>query len=164
MQRVVVLSDTHLRASRPRRLPDAVWAVIADCQLVLHAGDVVDASLLDAFDARQVPYRAVLGNNDHTLRDALPERAQFDIEQVRIAMVHDSGATKGRAPRLRRWFPDAQIVVFGHSHTPCNEWHDGQLLFNPGSPTERRREPTHTFGVIEIEAGRVVKNEIRPTE
>ena len=98
------------------------------------------------------------------LRDVLPERVQFDIEQVRVAMVHDSGATKGRPARLRKWFPDAQIVVFGHSHTPCNEWHDGQLLFNPGSPTERRREPMHTFGVIEIDAGRVVRNEIRPTE
>ena len=164
MQRVVVLSDTHLRAGRTRQLPDAVWAAIADCQLVLHAGDVVDASLLDALDGRHVPYRAVLGNNDLTLRDTLPERAQFDIEEVRVAMVHDSGATKGRAARLRKWFPEAQIVVFGHSHTPYNEWHDGQLLFNPGSPTERRREPMHTFGVIEIDAGRVVKNEIRPTE
>ena len=164
MQRIVVLSDTHLRASRPRRLPDTVWAAIADCQLVLHAGDVVDASLLDALNEQQVPYRAVLGNNDHTLGDALPERDQFDIEQVRVAMVHDSGATKGRPARLRRWFPDAQIVVFGHSHTPCNEWHDGQLLFNPGSPTERRRQPAHTYGVIEIDGGRVVTNEIRPTE
>ena len=159
-----MLSDTHLRAGRPRRLPETVWAAIADCQLVLHAGDVVNAALLDSLDARHVPYHAVLGNNDDTLRDALPERVQFDIEQVRVAMVHDSGATKGRPARLRKWFPDAQIVVFGHSHTPCNEWHDGQLLFNPGSPTERRREPVHTFGVIDVDAGRVVRNEIRPTE
>ena len=164
MQRIVVLSDTHLRDGRPRRLPDTVWAAIADCQLVLHAGDVVDASLLDALGKQHVPYRAVLGNNDHTLGDSLPERTQFDIEQVRVAMVHDSGATKGRPARLRKWFPDAQIVVFGHSHTPCNEWHDGQLLFNPGSPTERRRQPEHTYGVIEIDGGRVLTNEIRPTE
>ena len=163
MQRVVVLSDTHLRAGRPRQLPDTVWAAIADSHLVLHAGDVVDASLLEALDARQVSYRVVLGNNDLALRDSLPERLEFDIEQVRVAMVHDSGATNGRAARLRRWFPDAQIVVFGHSHTPCNEWHDGQLLFNPGSSSERRQQPVHTFGVIEIDAGRVTKNEIRPT-
>ena len=121
-------------------------------------------SLLDAFDARHVPYRAVLGNNDLTLRDTLPERLEFDVEGVRIAMVHESGATKGRPARLRKWFPDAQVVVFGHSHTPCNEWHDGQLLFNPGSPTERRQQPTRTFGVIELDAGRVTRNEIRPTE
>ena len=162
--RVVVLADTHLRVGRARQLPDSVWAAIADSQLVLHAGDVVDASLLDALKARQVPYRVVLGNNDLTLRDSLPERLELDVEQVRVAMVHDSGATNGRAARLRKWFPDAQIVVFGHSHTPCNEWHDGQLLFNPGSPTERRRQPTRTFGVIELDAGRVTKSEIRPTE
>ena len=163
MLRVVVLADTHLRAGRFRQLPDTVWAAIAGCQLVLHAGDVVDASLLDALDAAQVPYRAVLGNNDVTLRDTLPERIQLELDQVRIAMVHDGGATKGRAARLRRWFPDAQLVVFGHSHTPCNEWHDGQLLFNPGSPTERRRQPSHTFGVLELDEGRVTKNEIKPT-
>ncbi|MEO5842605.1 MAG: metallophosphoesterase family protein [Acidimicrobiales bacterium] len=164
MLRVVVLSDTHLRAGRPRHLSDDVWAAIADSQLVLHAGDVVDASLLAEFDTRRVPYRAVLGNNDLTLRDTVPERAQFDIDGVRVAMVHDSGTTKGRPARLRKWFPDALIVVFGHSHTPVNEWHDGQLLFNPGSPTERRQQPTRTFGVIEIDAGRVTSAEIKPTE
>jgi putative phosphoesterase len=161
---MVVLADTHLRAGRPRQLSDAVWAAVDDCQLVLHAGDVVDGSLLDAFAERHVPYRAVLGNNDLTLRDALPERLEFDVEGVRIAMIHESGATKGRPARLRRWFPDAQVVVFGHSHAPCNEWHDGQLLFNPGSPTERRQQPARTFGVIEIDAGRVTSSEIRPTE
>jgi putative phosphoesterase len=162
--RIVVLSDTHLRAGRPRQLSEAVWAAIADSDLVLHAGDVVDASLLAEFDARHVPFRAVLGNNDLTLRDTLPERVEFDLEQGRVAMVHDSGATKGRAARLHRWFPDAQVVVFGHSHTPVNEWHDGQLLFNPGSPTERRQQPTRTFGVIELDAGRVTSAEIKPTE
>jgi putative phosphoesterase len=141
-----------------------VWAAIAESDLVLHAGDVVDASLFAALHAQHVPYRAVLGNNDLTLRDTLPERVEFDLEQVRVAMVHDSGATKGRAARLHRWFPDAQVVVFGHSHTPVNEWHDGQLLFNPGSPTERRQQPTRTFGVIELDAGRVTSAEIKPTE
>ena len=159
-----MLADTHLRAGRPRQLPDAVWSAIADCQLVLHAGDVVDGSLLDALDARQVPYRAVLGNNDLTLHDVLPQRLEFDRDGVHVAMVHDSGATKGRPSRLRRWFPDAQVVVFGHSHAPCNEWHDGQLLFNPGSPTERRQQPARTFGVIELDAGRVTKHEIKPLE
>ncbi|MEO8697004.1 MAG: metallophosphoesterase family protein [Acidimicrobiales bacterium] len=164
MRRVVVLSDTHLRAGRSRQLSDGVWAAIAASDLVLHAGDVVDASLLAELDTRHVPYRAVLGNNDLTLRDTLPERLEFALEEVRVAMVHDSGPTKGRAARLRKWFPDAQIVVFGHSHTPVNEWHDGQLLFNPGSPTERRQQPTRTFGVIELDAGRVTAAEIRPTE
>jgi putative phosphoesterase len=158
--RIVVLADTHLRDGRPRQLPDRVWAAIDDCALVLHAGDVVDRTLLDALDARNVPYRAVLGNNDLELRGLLPERIEVDLAQVPVAMVHESGATKGRAARLRKWFPAARVVVFGHSHTPCNEWHDGQLLFNPGSPTERRRQPLHSFGVLELDAGQVVSNEI----
>ena len=75
-------------------------------------------------------------------------------------MVHESGASKGRPARLRKWFPDAHVVVFGHSHMPCNEWHDGRLLFNPGSPTERRREPLHSYGVLELGAGRVIRHQI----
>ena len=158
--RIVVLADTHLREGRPRRLPDTVWAAIAECQLVLHAGDVVDRTLLDALDATEVPYHVVLGNNDHALQGSIPERIEIDLERVRVAMVHESGASKGRPARLRKWFPDAHIVVFGHSHMPCNEWHDGRLLFNPGSPTERRREPLHSYGVLELGAGRVIRHQI----
>ena len=158
--RIVVLADTHIRDGRPRRLPDPVWAAIDACELVLHAGDVVDRTLLDAFDARNVLYRAVLGNNDLALRGSLPARIEVDLAQVTVAMVHESGETKGRPARLRKWFPAARVVVFGHSHTPCNEWHDGQLLFNPGSPTERRGQPLHSYGVLELDAGRVISSEI----
>ena len=160
MARVVVLADTHLRADRPRRLPDVVWNAIAHADLVLHAGDVIDRSLLDELRDRDVEVHAVLGNNDRALGDTLPDRVEATIDGVRVAMVHETGATKGRPARLRKWFPDAQVVVFGHSHTPCNEWHDGQLLFNPGSPTERRREPMHSYGVLELEDGKVRANEI----
>jgi putative phosphoesterase len=156
--RVVVLADTHVRADRARQLPDAVWRVIEDSDLVLHAGDVIDRSLLDAFDARHVAYRAVLGNNDRTL--SLPEQLVLDIDGVAVAMVHDSGPSKGRPARMRKRFPDARVVVFGHSHTPCNEWHDGQLLFNPGSPTERRREPRHSYGILDLADARVRNSEI----
>jgi putative phosphoesterase len=158
--RVVVLADTHLRADRPRRLPDILWTAIEGSDLVLHAGDVIDQSLLHALRERNVDYHAVLGNNDRALRDVLPDRLELAIDAVPLAMVHDSGATKGRAARMRKWFPDARVVVFGHSHAPCNEWHDGRLLFNPGSPTERRRQPCHTFGVLELGAGRVRTSEI----
>ena len=157
--RVVVLADTHIRAGRSRALPTQVWDAIEDCQLVLHAGDVVDATLLDAMTERGWPPITVHGNNDAALPD-LPDRLEFDIEGVRIAMIHETGATKGRPARVRRWFPNADVVVFGHSHDPCNEWHDGQLLFNPGSPTERRRQPHHSFGVLELDDGCVVKSEI----
>jgi uncharacterized protein len=159
MMRVVVLADTHIRAGRSRALPALVWDAIEHCQLVLHAGDVVDHTLLDAMADRGCVPITVHGNNDASLPD-LPERRELDIEGVHIAMVHETGATKGRPARVRRWFPDADVVVFGHSHDPCNEWHDGQLLFNPGSPTERRRQPHHSFGVLELGAGRVVKSEI----
>jgi putative phosphoesterase len=158
MTRVVVLADTHVREGRARRLPDAVWRAIDDVDLVLHAGDVVDHSLLAEFDQRGVTYHAVLGNNDRTL--TLPEQLTLAIEGVTIAMVHESGPTKGRATRLRKRFPDAQVVVFGHSHSPCNEWHDGQLLFNPGSATERRREPHHSYGVLELADGHVREHDI----
>jgi putative phosphoesterase len=156
--RVVVLADTHLRSGRARQLPDIVWRAIDASDLVLHAGDVVDRSLLDELDAHRAPYRAVLGNNDHTL--TLPEQEEFHVGGVSIALVHDSGPTKGRAARLRRRFPDARVVVFGHSHTPCNEWHDGQLLFNPGSATERRRQPHHSYGVLDLAGGEVRAHDI----
>lgn len=156
----MVLADTHLRADRPRRLPDIVWTAITGCDLVLHAGDVIDRSLLHDLHDRAVEYHAVLGNNDRTLGDTLPDRVELTIDGVSLAMVHETGATKGRAARLRKWFPDARVVVFGHSHTPCNEWHEGQLLFNPGSPTERRRERQHSYGVLEFDGGHVLRNEI----
>ena len=161
MTRVVVLADTHLRAGRPRRLPDVVWTAIERADLVLHAGDVIDRSLLDELRDRDVEHHAVLGNNDRTLGDTLPDRVELTIDGVRVAMVHETGATRGRPARLRKWFPHAQVVVFGHSHAPCNEWHDGQLLFNPGSPTERRRRQSHhSYGVLELDGGKVTANEI----
>jgi predicted phosphodiesterase len=83
------------------------------------------------------------------------------VDGVRIAMIHDSGARAGRPARLRKRFPDAAVVVFGHSHQPvCEAGADGQLLFNPGSPTERRREPHRTFGILEVEDGRIFNAEI----
>jgi putative phosphoesterase len=159
MMRVVVVADTHMRAGRARTLPAQVWDAIDRSQLVLHAGDVVDHTLLDAMAERGKAPVTVHGNNDAALPH-LPERRELEIEGVRVAMVHETGATKGRPARVRRWFPDATVVVFGHSHDPCNEWHDGQLLFNPGSPTERRRQPHHSYGVLDLDAGRVVKSEI----
>jgi uncharacterized protein len=127
--------------------------------VILHAGDVLTHHLLDHLRAF-APVHAVLGNNDVELRDALPARVELDLDGVAVAMVHETGTTKGRAARVRRWFPDAQVVVFGHSHAPMNEWHDGQLLFNPGSAVERRREPVHTYGVLELVGGEVRRHEI----
>jgi putative phosphoesterase len=139
-----------------------VWDQVEACDAVLHAGDVVTADLLDALRARR-PVHAVLGNNDHALVGVLPDRLELELGGVRVAMVHDSGARAGRERRMRRWFPGAQVVVFGHSHEPVDaEGVDGQRLFNPGSAVQRRRQPRRTVGVLELSGGRVVRHEILP--
>jgi putative phosphoesterase len=156
MTRVLVLSDTHLHPARPRRLPDVVWSLVDSVDHVLHAGDVCTPELLEALAERR-PTTAVLGNNDHALVGILPLTRTVELGGVRIGMIHDSGPRGGRAGRMRRRFPDADVVVFGHSHDPvCETGLDGQLLVNPGSPTERRRAPRHTVGVLELVGGRVV--------
>jgi putative phosphoesterase len=158
--RLVVLSDTHVRPGGRRRLPDAAYAELATADAVLHAGDVVTGDLLDELSGFG-PVHAVLGNNDHALVGSLPERLLVDVDGVRIALVHDSGTTAGRPARLRRWFPDADVVVFGHSHDPVDaEGVDGQRLFNPGSATERRRQPHHSLGVLEVADGRLIDHRI----
>lgn len=155
--RIVVIADTHLRRSWPnRRLPEAARRVLATADVILHAGDITQAEHLDDL-ALHAPIHAVLGNNDPELRDVLPETLELDLAGVRIAMIHDSGPARGREARLHERFPDADVVVFGHSHIPWNAAGEaGQLLFNPGSPTERRRQPHRTIGVLELADGRVV--------
>ena len=158
---MVVLSDTHLHADLSK-MPTPVWDHVDDADVVLHAGDVVTGDLLDVLRARR-PLHAVLGNNDHTLVGQLPDRLEVDLAGLRVGMVHDSGARDGRAARLRRWFPEAGLVVFGHSHDPVDEpGVDGQRLFNPGSAVQRRRQPRRTLGRLEIADGRLVSHRIVP--
>ncbi len=153
--RIVVLADTHVARGSTRRLPDAVYAHLDGADAIWHAGDVLVPELLDEL-AGFAPVEAVLGNNDHELLGILPERTEETVDGVRIAMVHDSGTTKGRERRMRRWFPDADLVVFGHSHQPVDAVGvDGQRLLNPGSPTQRRRAPTHTIGIVTCDDGRL---------
>ena len=153
---VVVVSDTHIRRGGTRRLPDAAYAHLDRADVILHAGDILIGEVLDELGGF-APVHAVLGNNDVELGGVLPETESLVIEGVRIAMLHDSGPAQGRAGRMRRRFPDADVVVFGHSHIPWDDAGvDGQLLFNPGSPTERRAQPHHTLGTLDLAAGRVV--------
>ena len=160
MTHVVVLADTHIRRGSSRRLPDAAYAHLEDADLVLHAGDVLVAEVLEELSGF-APVHAVLGNNDAELVGVLPETRLLDVGGVRIGMVHDSGPSTGRAGRLRRRFPDADLVVFGHSHIPWDEEGlDGQLLFNPGSPTERRRQPHPTLGTLDLDRGRILARAI----
>jgi putative phosphoesterase len=156
--RAVVLSDTHVRRGGSRRLPDAVYAALDEADVVLHAGDIVVSDVLDEL-AGFAPVYAVLGNNDlDPALSYLPETRLVDIEGVQVGMVHNSGPAAGRAGRMRRLFPAADVVVFGHSHIPWNEEGvDGQLLFNPGSPTDKRMQPAHTMGLVTVDGDRVVR-------
>lgn len=160
--RVVVLSDTHLKASSSRGLPATVRTHLKSADVVLHAGDVTERFLLDELRA-YAPVHAVLGNNDTGM--VLPDTELVELDGVTVAMIHDSGQRIGRAARMHKRFPTADVVVFGHSHIPWNEAGiDGQLLFNPGSPTQRRAQPHPTFGLLEFRRGTIRRHEIVTVE
>ncbi|MDQ3465875.1 MAG: metallophosphatase family protein [Actinomycetota bacterium] len=152
--RVIVLADTHA-PRRWRTCPPRVAAHLAGADLILHAGDVCTADVLDELTGF-APVRVVLGNNDGSDVAAwgAPETLQLKLAGLRVAMIHDSGPTAGRHRRMRRRFPAADLVVFGHSHIPVDdtaaEVDGGVRLFNPGSPTDRRHQPHGTIGVLEI--------------
>lgn len=160
--RVAVLSDTH-SPRHWKRCPDRVAAALDGVDAILHAGDVCRAETLDELSTF-APVRAVLGNNDGSDVAAwgAPEILEFELDGLPIAMIHDSGATAGRRARLRRMFPAARLVVFGHSHIPWDETYDGQRSLNPGSPTDKRRQPHGTMGELVIADGRLVSARIFP--
>jgi putative phosphoesterase len=152
---IALISDTHLPRGG-RRLPDACVERIAAADLLLHAGDFSTLEVLRELEAIGPPLLGVHGNVDSAeLRRLLPEERVVEAEGARIGMVHDAGPRTGRLERMRRRFGErADIVVFGHSHLPLHEQApDGFQIFNPGSPTERRRAPTHTMGLIHIQDG-----------
>ncbi len=160
--RVVVLSDTHA----PRfwkRCPASVRPYLERADLVLHAGDVCTAAVLDEL-AGYAPVRVVQGNNDgpDVAAWGATETAEFDVDGLRVAMVHDSGPRVGRLDRLRRRFPAAQLVVFGHSHIPLDETGEGLRIVNPGSPTDKRRQPDGTLALLDIRDGAVQHVQIVP--
>jgi putative phosphoesterase len=153
---IAVISDTHMPRGA-RRLPAGCVERIAAADLLLHAGDVMTVAVLAEIEAIGPPVVAVQGNmDDAELRRRLPEERVVEAAGVRIAMVHDAGPRVGRLERMRRRFGErADAVVFGHSHLPLHEERDGFQIFNPGSPTERRRAPSHTMGLARVERGRV---------
>jgi uncharacterized protein len=154
--RLAIVSDTHLPRGA-RRLPDACVAHLREADLILHGGELVALSVLRELEAIGPPVAAVHGNVDTAeVRALLPERLVVEADGARIGMVHDAGPAKGRLARQRRAFPDCAAVVFGHSHIPLHESDDaGFQLFNPGSPTDRPRQPRHTMGLAEAAAGAV---------
>jgi putative phosphoesterase len=149
----VILADTHI-PRRARTLPEGLVAYLERADLVLHAGDLIGSSVLEELSAYNAPAHAVRGNVDMPGLD-LPEALQLDFGGARIAMIHDSGRKEGRRKRLGKRFPEARVVVFGHSHIPFLEDENGLLLLNPGSPTDKRRQPEHTFALLRSEEGDV---------
>ncbi len=149
------MADTHL-PERARDLPAPLWAAVDEADVVIHAGDWVSADLLDALEARAARLIGVYGNNDGPeLRARLPEVARAELDGVRLAVVHETGAATGRERRCAKAYPDTDVLVFGHSHIPWDTTASGLHLLNPGSPTDRRRQPTHTWMTAEITGGRL---------
>ena len=159
--KVVVLADTHTHGMK-RTLPFGAWPYIETADHILHAGDVVEPGLLDELSSF-APLSVVAGNCDgHDIRAwGAEEAVEIELDGIRIGMIHDSGPSSGRRLRMQKRFPDARVVVFGHSHIPINEDEDGLLLFNPGSPTWKRRAPFPSMGILWVENGEV-EGEIFP--
>ncbi len=153
--RLVLLADTHVPV-RARDLPAAVWEQVEAADVVIHAGDWVAASLLDALERRSNRLVGVHGNNDGPeLRERLPEVATVTLDGVRVVVVHETGPSRGRESRARARWPEADLLVFGHSHIPWDTTFAGLRLLNPGSPTDRRREPFATYLTARLDDGRV---------
>jgi putative phosphoesterase len=160
--RVVVLADTHA-PRRWRGCPSAVAEHLDGAGLILHAGDVCVPSVLDEL-AAYAPVKVVRGNNDgpDVAAWGAPETLEFELAGLPVAMIHDSGQKTGRTARMHRRFPGADLVVFGHSHIPMDETGDGVRIFNPGSPTDRRRQPYGTIGLLDIEDAQIIEARIVP--
>ena len=158
--RIVVLADTH----GPRfwkRCPPGVADHLRTADLILHAGDVCTAEVLDELSA-YAPVKVVLGNNDRpdVAMWGAEQTLELDLAGLTVGMIHDSGPAAGRLDRLRRQFPTADLVIFGHSHIPMDQAADGFRIFNPGSPTDKRRQPHRTLGLVTIDAGALAEAQI----
>jgi putative phosphoesterase len=151
---LLLISDTHLPV-RAKDLPAPVWAAVDEVDVVVHAGDWVSVDLLDALQDRAARLVGVHGNNDGAeLRARLPEVARVELDGVRFAVVHETGQKAGREPRCAAAYPDADVLVFGHSHIPWDTVAGtGLRLLNPGSPTDRRRQPTFTWMTATVADG-----------
>jgi putative phosphoesterase len=145
---IAILADTHMPKGN-RALPPACVEKIREAEAVIHAGDFFATSVLEELRALCPVVFAVYGNVDEpALREELPETIEVEVGGRTVAVVHDSGHASGRLRRMRARFPEADAVVFGHSHLPLHEEDDGFQIFNPGSPTERRRAPHHSMGLL----------------
>lgn len=154
--RLLLISDTHI-PTRTRDLPPSVWDEVARADIVIHAGDWVSTGLLDQLEAAAKQLIGCYGNNDGPeLRARIPETVSTELAGVRVTVIHETGSTKGREQRLDRLFPQTDLLIFGHSHIPWDTvTPNGMRLLNPGSPTDRRRQPHATFQTVELRDGRI---------
>jgi putative phosphoesterase len=154
--RLLLIADTHI-PKRARDLPAPVWDEVAAADVVIHAGDWVEPSLLNSLESRAKRLLGCWGNNDGPeLRRRLPDRADVTLGGLRFTVVHETGAATGREARMAREYPDTDVLVFGHSHIPWDTTAPGGLrLLNPGSPTDRRRQPAATYLTASVEDGRL---------
>jgi putative phosphoesterase len=153
--RIAVVSDTHM-PRRAARLPDECIRIIRESDLLVHAGDISTLEALEQMRAIGPPLAAVHGNVDSPdVRRVLPDREMVSASGVRIGLIHDAGPARGRLGRMRRTFPGVDAVIFGHSHLPLVERDGDFQIFNPGSPTDRRRSPEFTMGLAVVEGGKV---------
>ena len=158
--RLLLLADTHV-PTRARQLPESVWRAVDEADVVVHAGDWVDAATLDALQQRASSLVGVWGNNDgDELRARLPFVASTTLDGIRLSVVHETGGAAGREKRMDAEHPGTDVLVFGHSHIPWDTTTPrGLRLLNPGSPTDRRRQPHRTFMTLTFDAGAV--NDVR---
>lgn len=152
--RLLLIADTHV-PNRARDLPAQVWSEIDAADVVFHAGDWMDPELLEQLQTRAKRLVACWGNNDGVeLRRRLPERADVVLDGVRFTVTHETGAATGREARMARQYPDTDVLVFGHSHIPWDTTaRTGLRLLNPGSPTDRRRQPHCTYMTATVRSG-----------
>ncbi|MCQ4120546.1 metallophosphoesterase family protein [Rhodococcus tibetensis] len=159
--RLLLLADTHV-PKRARDLPASVWEEVDKADVVIHAGDWVNVALFDALEERSARLVACWGNNDgDDLRARMPGTAEVTLEGVRFTVVHETGASTGRDKRMSAAYPDTDVLVFGHSHIPWDTVSDtGLRLLNPGSPTDRRRQPFCTYMTAEVRDGELREVEL----
>lgn len=150
---ISVLADTHIKTPG-KDLPASAYKWISKSDAVIHAGDLTTNFIIERLQQRTPAVYAVLGNNDHGVK--LPLELQLEFDGVKFGVIHDSGPRDGRRKRMRKRFPEARIVIYGHSHIPECSDEDGLMLFNPGSPTDKRRQPEHTMGIIRLTDGTFV--------
>jgi hypothetical protein len=154
--RIAIVSDTHMPRGN-RRVPDVCVDAMRDADLIVHAGDFSGVEVLEWLESLGPRVVAVRGNVESSeVRARLPESLEFSADRHRIGVIHDAGPARGRLERMRLRFPDVAAVIFGHSHLPLHEAAHGFQIFNPGSPTERRRSPKHSFGIADTAGGRLI--------